>query len=53
MKDKDKALLLLAFIPDEYDHLVTTLLHGKDNVTFDEVYNALYNIEIRKNTGTL
>ena len=48
VKDEDKALLLLASLPDEYDHLITTILHGKNEVTFDEVYNALYNTEIRK-----
>ena len=46
--NEDKVLLLLASLPDEYDHLVTTLLYGKDNMTFNEVYNALYNSEIRK-----
>ncbi|KAH9742736.1 hypothetical protein KPL70_003051 [Citrus sinensis] len=47
-KDEDKALLLLNFLPDEYDHLTTTLFHGKDNVTFDVVCSALYNSETRK-----
>ena len=46
-------MLLLAFLPDEYDHLVTTLLYDKDKLTFDEVYNALYNTKIKKNTGML
>ena len=35
-------------LPNEYDHLTTTLLHGKDNVTFDVVCSALYNSEARK-----
>ncbi|KAG8495920.1 hypothetical protein CXB51_007502 [Gossypium anomalum] len=35
--DEDKALLLLNSLPDEYDHLTTTLLHGKDPITFDAV----------------
>ena len=48
LKYEDKALLLLAFFLDEYDHFATTLLHGKDKVTFDKVYNALYNTEIKK-----
>ena len=47
-EDKDKALLLLNSLSDEYDHLTTILLHGKDNVTFDVVCNALYNSETRK-----
>ncbi|KAG8492015.1 hypothetical protein CXB51_015325 [Gossypium anomalum] len=40
-EDEDKALLLLNSLPDEYDHLTTTLLHGKDTITFDAVYSAL------------
>ena len=48
VKDEDKVFLLLAFLPNEYDHLVTILLHGKDKVIFNEVYNALYNTEIKK-----
>ena len=40
-EDEDKALLLLNSLPDEYDHLTTTLLHGKDTITFDAVCSAL------------
>ena len=47
-ENEDKALLHLNSLPDEYDHLATTLLHGKDNVTFDVVCSALYNSETRK-----
>ncbi|KAH9771354.1 Integrase catalytic domain-containing protein [Citrus sinensis] len=47
-EDEDKTLLLLNSLPDEYDHLTTTLLHGKDNVTFDAICSALYNSETRK-----
>ncbi|KAH9669399.1 Integrase catalytic domain-containing protein [Citrus sinensis] len=47
-EDKDKAFLLLNSLPDEYDHLTTTLLHGKDSVTFDAVCSALYNSETIK-----
>ncbi|KAG8498395.1 hypothetical protein CXB51_006971 [Gossypium anomalum] len=39
-EDEDKALLLLNSLPDEYDHLTTILLHGKDTITFDAVHNA-------------
>ena len=49
-EDEDKALLLLNSLPDEYDHLTTTLLHGRDNVTFDAVCSSLYNSETRKKT---
>ena len=32
-----KALLLLNSLPDTYDHLITTLLYGKDEIKFDDV----------------
>ncbi|KAH9648692.1 hypothetical protein KPL70_025697 [Citrus sinensis] len=47
-EDEDKELLLLNSLPEEYDHLTTTLLHGKDNVTFDAICSALYNSDTRK-----
>ena len=47
-KDEDKTLLFFNSLPDEYDHLTTNLLHGKDSVTFDVVCSALYNSNIRK-----
>ncbi|KAG8499215.1 hypothetical protein CXB51_005647 [Gossypium anomalum] len=47
-EDEDRALLLLNSLPDEYDHLTTTLLHGKDTIIFDAVCSALYRSETRK-----
>ena len=47
-EDEDKALLLLNSLLDEYDHFTTTLLHRKNNITFDAVCSALYNSDIRK-----
>jgi hypothetical protein len=46
--DEDKAFLLLNSLPDIYDHLITTLLYGKDEIKFDDVFNALTNNEYRK-----
>ena len=46
--DEDKALLLLNSLPKDYDHLSTTLMYGKDTITFDDVSNALMNNEYRK-----
>ena len=46
--DEDKVLLLLNSLPNEYDHLTTTFLHGKDSITFDVVCSTLYNSETRK-----
>ncbi|CAL8990667.1 unnamed protein product, partial [Prunus brigantina] len=34
--DEDKALCLLNSLPDDYDHLTTTLLYGKSEVKLDE-----------------
>ena len=47
-KDEDLALMLLASFSDEFDHLITSLLIGKDKVSFEEVCTALYSYEIRK-----
>ena len=48
IEDEDKALLLLNSLPDEYEHLTTTLLHGKDKITLNEVTSALNNDEIQR-----
>ncbi len=36
-EDKDLALMLLSSLPDEFEHLETTLLHGKEKVSLDAV----------------
>ena len=41
-------MLLLNLLPDEYEHLTTTLLHGKDKITLNEVTSTLNNDEIRR-----
>ncbi|KAH0776445.1 hypothetical protein KY290_007856 [Solanum tuberosum] len=46
--DGDMALMLLSSLPDEFEHLETTLLHGNDEVSLKEVYSALYCYEQRK-----
>ena len=45
---EDKALLLLNSFPNAYDHLIATLLYGKDEIKFDDVSNAFTNNEYRK-----
>jgi len=47
INDEDKALLLLNSLSDTYEHLVTTLLYGKENIKFIDVSNALVNNEYR------
>ncbi|KAE8675008.1 hypothetical protein F3Y22_tig00111708pilonHSYRG00539 [Hibiscus syriacus] len=49
-KDEDLALMLLSYLLDEFEHLETTLLHGKDNDILKDVTAALYNYELKKKT---
>ena len=41
-------LSLLNSLPDNYDHLITTLLYGKDEIKYDDVSNVLINYEYHK-----
>ena len=47
-KDERKAMLLIASLPNELDHLCITLIHGEEKLSFEEVCSALLNYEIRK-----
>ncbi|KAM0995986.1 hypothetical protein ACFX2C_006047 [Malus domestica] len=47
IKDEDKALILLNSLPDFYEHFVTTIMHGKETVKFEDMSNALMNYEMR------
>ncbi|KAM1552053.1 hypothetical protein FF1_044132 [Malus domestica] len=47
IKDEDNALILLNSLPDSYEHFVTTIMHGKETVKFEDVSNALMNYEMR------
>ena len=40
-ENEDKALLLLASLPTSFDHLVTTLMYGKETIVLEEVTSAL------------
>ena len=48
VSDVDKTLILLASFPDEYEHLIVSMLTGKETITFKEVTTALYSNDIRK-----
>lgn len=48
INNEDKSLLLLTSLPSEYDHLTITLLHEKDEVSFDKVCFVLYNNKLEK-----
>ncbi|KAL0345199.1 UNVERIFIED_CONTAM: hypothetical protein Sradi_4351200 [Sesamum radiatum] len=47
-KDEDLALLLLGSLPEELKFLETSLLYGRDALSFSEVCAALYDYELRK-----
>ncbi|KAG8479661.1 hypothetical protein CXB51_029443 [Gossypium anomalum] len=47
-KDEDLALMLLGSLPEEFEFLETTLLHGKSDISLSEVCAALYSYEQRK-----
>ncbi|KAE8684439.1 GDSL esterase/lipase [Hibiscus syriacus] len=47
-EDEDLALMLMGSLPDEFEYLETTLLHGKVYVSLSEVTAALYSYELRK-----
>ena len=47
-KDEDLALMLLGSLPEEFENLETTLLHGRAEVSLSEVTAALYSYELRK-----
>lgn len=46
--DEDKTLLLLNSLFDLYEYLTTNLLHGKLEIKFADVFNALMNNEYVK-----
>ena len=46
--EKDKALILLSFILESYDHIVTTMFYGKETLILEEVASTLLSNEIRK-----
>ncbi|KAK5795000.1 hypothetical protein PVK06_036254 [Gossypium arboreum] len=47
-KDEDLALMLLGSLPEEFEFLETTLLHGRSDTSLSEVCMALYSYEQRK-----
>ncbi|XP_027181789.1 uncharacterized protein LOC113780174 [Coffea eugenioides] len=47
-EDEDLALMLLGSLFEEFEHLETTLLHGKVEVSLSEVSSAMYSYELRR-----
>ena len=46
--DEDRAILLLCSLPSSYDHLITTLTHGKETVKNEDITAALLSYDMRK-----
>ena len=46
--DEDRAIILLCSLPGSYEHLVTTLTYGKEDVKVDEIVTALLGYEQRR-----
>jgi len=46
--EEDKALILLSSRSESYDHIVTTMLYGKETLILEEVTSTLLSNEIRK-----
>jgi len=46
--EEDKALILLSFLLESYDHIITTILYGKETLILEEVTSTLLSNEIRK-----
>ena len=39
--DEDKVMILLCSLPSSYEHLVTTLIYGKETIKVEEITAAL------------
>jgi hypothetical protein len=48
VEEEDKAILLFASLPPLYDHLVMTLLYGKETLELEEVTRAFLLHETRR-----
>ena len=46
--EEDKALILLSYLSESYDHIITTMLYGKETLILEEVTLTLLSSEIRK-----
>jgi hypothetical protein len=52
-EDEDKAMMLLTSLPASYEHLVTTLLYGKETLELEEVSGALLDHYQRKHKDSV
>jgi hypothetical protein len=53
INDEDKAIILLCSLPRSYEHLVTTLTYGKEDIKVEDIVAALLaHDQRRKNNAT-
>ncbi|KAK8966007.1 hypothetical protein KSP40_PGU019629 [Platanthera guangdongensis] len=50
VEEEDRALLLLSSLPRSFDHLVTTMLYGKDTLKMEEMVTLLLSNEKRSSS---
>jgi len=46
--EEDKVLILLSSLPESYNHIVTTMLYGKETLILEDVMSTLLSNETRK-----
>src|SRR4051812_27261510 len=51
LEEEDKAMLLLGSLPASYDHLLTSIMYGKETLELEDVRVVLINNEIMKKDG--
>ena len=53
VEDEDRAIILLCSLPGSYEHLITTLTYGKENIKLEDIVVALLaHNQRRKNNAT-
>jgi len=48
INEEDKGLILLSSLLESYDHIVTTMLYGKETLILEKVTSTFLSNEIRK-----
>jgi len=51
INEEDNVLILLNSLPQSYDHIVTTILYGKETLILEEVTSTHLSNKIRKRSN--
>ncbi|KAL8144035.1 LOW QUALITY PROTEIN: hypothetical protein V2J09_017067, partial [Rumex salicifolius] len=46
--DEERALCFVYSLPEKYEHVIKSLIHGKDELIYNEVTTSLHSEEFRK-----